>query len=124
MMISEESMEPICTIPESSSDWDIGVFFQILRHRVWVLALWIAIMLTLGVVFLLVVPAHYVATTVVEVEQEERPVVTTQDVAPVMLATPEIVKTFEQKLDNGALLLRVFKVNKLDQDPRYLAEQA
>jgi len=103
------------------ADWEIGTLFQLLARRAWVLVLWLAIMLTIGITVVLVMPTKYEATTVVQMEQDERPAAA--DVAPEALTMPEILKTYEQNLDSGALLLRVFKTNKLDQDPRYLGER-
>ena len=123
-MIAEPPPESVDITAESSPDWDFGTIFQILRRRAWVAALWIIIMVAVGILYLLVTPKVYEGKTVVQVEQDERPVDATADVAPEALVTPEILKTFEQTLDSGALLLRVFKTNKLDQDPRYLAEQS
>lgn len=124
MTLSDTPHEPIDTMLEPSSDSDLGTIFRIFRRRAWVFALWMLIMLAMGIFVVLLMPTKYEATTVVQVVQDERPALNS-DVAPEAIATaPEILKTFEGNLDNGALLLRVFKINKLDQDPRYLAEQA
>lgn len=119
-MIAERPLEPIDPTSESASGWDIGTLFQILWRRIWVLALWMAILLAMAIIYIVATPKVYEAKTVVQVEQDERPSGVNADVAPEPLLTPEILKTFEQNLDSGALLLRVFKANKLDQDPRYL----
>jgi succinoglycan biosynthesis transport protein ExoP len=123
MMMADRSTEPVDPIPESPHDWEIGTLFHILRCRAWVVALWIAITLVLGFVYILVTPKVYEGKTVVQVEQDERPIDATADIAPESLITPEILKTYEQNLNSGALLLRLFKLNKLEKDPRYLAEQ-
>jgi len=123
MTITDSPHELLNAGQALSSDWEIGMIFQILRRKAWVIAVWILIMPAVGVVYLLITPKVYQGTTVVQVQQDERPPGESADIAPESINVPEILKTFEQNLDSGALLLRVFKVNKLDQDSRYLGEQ-
>lgn len=115
-----EAIEPARVV---QSDLDLGAIIQILRRRARVIALWTLAALVVGIIYLLVTPKIYEAKTVVQVEQNERAVVSTADVVPETYGTPEILKTFEQNLDSNALLLRVAKINHLDQDPRYTSER-
>jgi succinoglycan biosynthesis transport protein ExoP len=82
-----------------------------------------SVAVALGAGYLMLTPAVYEARTVVQVEQTAQSVVGVQDAVREDLKTVEILKTIEQNLSSSALLLRVAKTSKLEQDPRFTSEK-
>ena len=102
--------------------WDLGSVIDVMRRRVWLLALLPVVSLALGGVYLACTPPIFEARTTVQVEQQAPPVVSGQD-AREDLKTADVLKTIEQNLSNTALLLRVAKVNSLAEDARFTGEK-
>ncbi len=77
----------------------------------------------LGVGYLVVTPPVYEAKTVMQAEQQEPAIVTIANALREDLTTVDVMKTIEQNLASTALLLRVAKAAKLDQDLRFTGER-
>jgi succinoglycan biosynthesis transport protein ExoP len=113
----ESSLDP-------SFGWNIGTITGVVKQRMLALVLLILSALALAGGYLALTPAVYEARTVVQVEQSTQSAIALQDQVREDLKTVEILKTIEQNLSSTALLLRVAKTTKLEQDPRFTNERA
>jgi len=108
---------------DPSFGWNIGTIMGVVRQRLLWLILFGSVAVALGAGYLMLTPAVYQALTVVQVEQTAQSVVGVQDAVREDLKTVEILKTIEQNLSSSALLLRVARTSKLEQDPRFTSEK-
>lgn len=118
------SQPPIALQPlDPSFGWNLGPLLGELWRKAWLVALIALVAAALGVVFLLQTPKVYEARTVVQVEQQLRPMVSIQDGEREDLKTADVLKTIEQNLGNKAVLLRAAERMKLREDPRFTGEK-
>jgi capsular exopolysaccharide synthesis family protein len=101
----------------------MGTILGVIRRRIWWLMVFALAALALGFVYLKLTPAVFEARTVVQVEQTTQAVVSVQDAVREDLKTVEVLKTIEQNLASTALLLRVAKVVKFEEDARFTGEK-
>ena len=101
------------TSPLASLDFTRIV--QIIFRRFWLIVLCLALTVGAGVFYILRTPKAYTATTTVQVEQViRRPVsLRADDAIDEDNRAADILKTFEQTLSTGTLLLRVARANHL-----------
>lgn len=96
-----------------SGEIDFHKLFYSLLERKWVMLGCLAAMLFLGVVYIVITPKTYSATTSVQVEQEESKFVNIEDINTEDLKQAEILKTIETNLTSSSLLLGVIDTLKL-----------
>ena len=93
---------------------------MIALRRLWLPLLFISLGVGAGFYYLSKSPKLYVGVAVVQVEQEPREMMKFQDAhGDQDYRSPDVVKTFEQVLSNGSLLLAVVRANGLDHDPSF-----
>ena len=110
-------------LTEPTFGWDLGTLFGVIRRRAWVVVLCAVAAVALGIGYLAVTPPVYEAKTVMQAEQQEPAIVTIANALREDLTTVDVMKTIEQNLASTALLLRVAKAAKLDQDLRFTGER-
>ena len=99
---------------------DISRVLHIMLRRFWLVALCLLLTLGSGVAYLLLATKIYTATTTVRVEQTaQRAITFRDDSGEEDYRSAEVLKTFEQVLGSGSLLLRVAKVNHLPGTPGF-----
>ena len=108
---------------DPSFGWELGTLFGVIRQKAWLLMLFVIVGVAGGAGYLVMTPPLYEARTAVQVEQQAPSVVNVQDAAREDLKTVDVLKTIEQNLGSTALLLRVAKAAKIDQDPRFTGEK-
>lgn len=99
---------------------DFNRLGQIALRRWWLPMLGMALGIAAGWYYLSTKPKMYLGVAVVQVEQESHEMMKFQDATSNEdFRAADVVKTFEQVLSNGALLLDVVRVNGLDKDPDF-----
>ncbi len=99
---------------------DFNRLGQIARRRWWLPALGAALGIAGGLYYLSRTPKLYLGVAVVQVEQEPHEMMNFQDAGRGEdFRPPDVVKTFEQVLSNGSLLLDVVRANGLDKDRNF-----
>ena len=73
MTSPETERDSIETGRPAPSELDLATLMRILRQRRRILVGWMGAMLVLGILYLLNTPAKFEATTVVQIEQSDRP---------------------------------------------------
>ncbi len=97
-----------------AGSFDLSRLLGIALRRVWLLALCVALTVGGGVAYLLYARKVYTAVVTVQVEQAAQHAVVFQDEPHEEdYRAAEVLKTFEQILQSGPLLLRVAEVNGL-----------
>ena len=97
--------------PEGPLDFQ-KLFFAMLDRK-WVILGCLSGTLLLGLIYIIITPRTYSATTVVQVEQEESKFVNIEDVSTQDLEQAEALKTIESNLTSSPLLLGVIDSLKL-----------
>lgn len=92
-----------------------------LLRRAWVLVLCVILGGAAAAVYVARSPKIYAGHEVVEVAQEAQQVIGFKDTRPEDYKSSEVLKTIEQTLSAGSLLLRVARVNHLEGNPTFLA---
>ena len=99
---------------------DFNRLRQMVLRRWWLPVLGTLLAIGAGVYYLSKTPKMYLGVAVVQVEQEPQEMMKFQDAdRSEDFRSPDLVKTFEQVLSNGSLLLDLVRVNKLDHDPNF-----
>lgn len=99
---------------------DFNRLGQIALRRSWLPLLLALLGIGAGFYYLSKSPKMYQGVAVVQVEQEPRAMMKFQDAGSDQdFRSPDVVKTFEQVLSNGSLLLAVVRANGLDHDPSF-----
>lgn len=99
---------------------DFNRLGQIAWRRCWLPVLFTLLGVGAGLYYLSKSPKMYQGVAVVQVEQEPREMMKFQDAGSDQdFRSPDVVKTFEQVLSNGSLLLAVVRANGLDHDPNF-----
>jgi succinoglycan biosynthesis transport protein ExoP len=99
---------------------DFSRLLHIVLRRLWLPMLFSMLTIGAGVAYLMTRPISYSALVVVQVEQQAQRIVNFPDGSPDEdFRSAEVLKTFEQVLGSGSLLLRVVKANHLDTNPSF-----
>lgn len=99
---------------------DFERLFRPLLRYAWVIVLCVFLGGAAAAVYLVRSPKIYAGHEVVEVAQEAQPVIDFKDSRPEDYKSSEVLKTIEQTLSAGSLLLRVAQVNHLVGNPTFL----
>ena len=100
---------------------DFADLYHLLLSKCWLIILVTVLSLVAAIAYLIWAPKIYVSWAVIEVDQETPRVTSAniQDINAEDVKAPEVLKTTEQALLSGTLLLRVVKANGLDKDPSF-----
>jgi succinoglycan biosynthesis transport protein ExoP len=98
---------------------DLARYYYLLRAKVWLIVLTIAVSLLAAGAYVITAQKVYAARAVIQVEQEPQKVVNIQDINSEDFKSLEVLKTIEQALTSQSLILRLIKVNNLDRDPSF-----
>ncbi len=99
---------------------DLSRLLHIVLRRWWLPVLGVALTLGAAAAYLFTRPTVYTALAVVQVEQQEQRVMDFKDGSrDEDYRSADVLKTFEQVLGGGSLLLRVVKANHLDTDSAF-----
>ncbi len=104
------------------SSFDLRTVYHVLLDRAWVIAVCVVVTLLLAAGYIQRTPNKYASTATLQVEQEEQRVVKFERVQQEDLRSLEILRTIEQTLKSRALLERVIDVNKLAENPAFIAD--
>ena len=120
-----QNSQPPTALPplDPSFGWSLAPVLGELRRKAWLVALIALAALALGVAVLLQTPQVFEARTVVQVEQQLRPMMSLQDADREDLRTTDVLKTIEQNLGNKTVLMRAAQKMKLLEDPRFTSER-
>lgn len=99
---------------------DFERLFRPILRRAWVLILCVILGGAAAAVYVARSPKIYAGREVVEVAQEAQQVIGFKDTRPEDYKSSEVLKTIEQTLSAGSLLLRVAQVNHLVGNPTFL----
>ena len=99
--------------------FDVEALWQVVRARVWPIAVCALGGLLLAAVYVAKSPDVFEVTATVQVQEENPSVVAMQDVTKEDFRQPEDLKTVEQQLLTRTLIWRVIQKNRLDQVPGY-----
>jgi succinoglycan biosynthesis transport protein ExoP len=103
---------------ESGPGLDIGYYFHLLLRYIWLFLAIVLIAAAVAVWWALRQPQKYVATAVIQVEQQEQRVLRTEDA--VRLEAPDYMTTIVATLTGDSFLVRVAKAANLPNDPSFL----
>jgi polysaccharide biosynthesis transport protein len=101
--------------------FDFPHFCGLMLSKLWVVAFFVFLSLSVAVAYLIYAPKIYESRAVIEVASETPRVSNTQDFNTTNSDsdTTEVLKTIEQELLSDTLLLQVVRVNGLDKDPLF-----
>jgi len=99
--------------PDTSGEIDFQKLYYALLDRKWLVLGCMGGMILLGVLYIIITPKTYSATTVVQVEQAESKFVNIEDISKQDLEQAEVLKTIETNLTSSSLLLGVIDSLKL-----------
>ena len=102
---------------------DLLAWSYTLREKFWLIALGVIVCLGLATAYIVKTPRIYTAQCVLQVEQSDAKVMgKIEDINPEDLKSLESLKTIEGALESRSLLVRIVRVNRLDQsDPDFQA---
>ncbi len=100
------------------AEMDFEKLLNAFLERKWIILGCLAATLLLGILYILITPNTYSATTVVQVEQEESKFVKIEDISTEDLKQTEILKTIETNFTSSPLLLGV--IERLNLTPAIL----
>ena len=121
MESSTNNAAPATTFEPVAGLLDFHRLLHMVLRRWWLPALFTALTITAGVFYLKTRPVMYSALAVVQVEQAPQRIVNFPDSTPDgENSSADALKTFEQILGSGSLLLRVVKANGLDTNPTFV----
>lgn len=99
--------------------FDVRALYEVVRKRVWLVAVCALIGLALGAGLAMMRQDIYEVTAAVQVEEESPLVVGIEDVTKETYRLPEELKTVEQELVTRNLIWRVIQTNKIDKIPGF-----
>ena len=102
---------------DSSSGLDLGYYLHLLLRYIWLFLAIVLIAAAGAAYWALRQPQKYVATAVIQVEQQEQRVLRTDDA--VRLEAPDYLTTVVATLTGDSFLVRVAKVANLLNDPEF-----
>ncbi len=106
--------------PSAPATLDFERLFRPLLRHAWVIILCVILGGAAAAVYVVRSPKIYAGHEVVEVAQEAQQVIDFKDTRPEDYKSSEVLKTIEQTLSAGSLLLRVAQVNHLEGNPTFL----
>jgi polysaccharide biosynthesis transport protein len=106
--------------PDESFGSDVRAILLLLREKIWLIILCVALAGIAGVAYIILRPPIYRAQAVIRVDQGAQKVLNANENGIVDLNRDEIIKTTEQTLTSPELLLQLIKRNDLDKDPDFL----
>ena len=109
-------------LDESSSDQqaDFHNLIQVLLDRIWLIAICVVVASLAAAAYVRRAPRIYVATSTVQVEQQEQKVIKVEQVMQEDLRSLEVLNTMVQKLRSRPLLEAVLETNRLEQNPLFV----
>ena len=102
---------------DSGSGFDFGYYLHLLLRYIWLFLAIVLICAAVGAYLALRQPQRYVATAVVQVEQQEQRVLRTEET--VRLESPDFMTTIVASLTGDSFLVRAAKTANLLNDPEF-----
>lgn len=96
--------------------FDYTHLLHLLLSKCWIIILFVILSLAAAAAYLIRTPKIYESHATIQVEEEAPRVVNIQNINSDDFRSPEVLKTIEQSLMSDTLLLRVIRVNGLDND--------
>jgi polysaccharide biosynthesis transport protein len=111
-------------IQGAGKDFDLVRYYHLFLRNLWLLALIVAVLVTMAFAWLSRQPKEYGSRAVVLVEQQQKKVLKDmEEVQPENLETGEYLNTVVQTLTSESLMLRVARAIGLDKDPTIFPPQ-
>jgi polysaccharide biosynthesis transport protein len=107
---------------ESGGGLDFGYYLHLLLRYIWIFIAFVVAAVAVAMFLLFRQPEMYVATAVIQVEQQEQMVLRSEE--PVRLESPDYMTTVAATLTGDSFLVRVAKAAGLLNDPTFLPPSA
>ena len=103
---------------ESGAGLDLGYYLHLLKRYIWLFLLIVLAAVAIAAFLALRQPEKYVATAVIQVEQQEQKVLRSEEA--VRLESPDYMTTVVASLTGDSFLVRVAKAAGLLDDPSFI----
>ena len=103
---------------ESGAGLDLGYYLHLLKRYIWLFILIVLAALAIAAFLALRQPERYLATAVIQVEQQEQKVLRSEEA--VRLESPDYMTTVVASLTGDSFLVRVAKAAGLLDDPSFI----
>ena len=105
---------------EANGSFDFQQLLQTIREKWWLVALFTIVFAALGAVYDWKTPIIFQARAVLQVDQEEKNLLSVEEVSEQDLRATEVLNSLVQNARNSSVMLRVVRTNQLASNPRFL----
>jgi succinoglycan biosynthesis transport protein ExoP len=104
------------TVPASPVTIDFHHLFHVLREKLWLIGICVAVTTLIALVYALRSPKLYVAQCLIQVQESQRRVLNIEEISPDTLEKPETLKTLERNLTSRPVIERVVESEAVNGD--------